>query len=68
LEDEDTKMPEQSRVTAQIMRNLGQHKAIEDRQPSTRCEEMLRLHQNQVFDAISHTEEGGPQSPSEGHA
>ena len=43
-EDVDTKLPEQRRVTAQIMRNWEQHKAIEDKPPSSRSEKMLRLH------------------------
>ena len=40
------------------MRNWEQHKAIEDRPPSSRCEKMLRVHRTQLFDAISRTEEG----------
>ena len=33
-EDEGTKLPDQRRITAQIMRNWEQHKAIVDKPPS----------------------------------
>ena len=57
-EDEDTKLPEKRRVTAQIMRKWEQHKAIEDKPPISRSEKMLRLHRAQLFDAITRTDEG----------
>ena len=46
------------RVTTQIMRNWEQHNAIADKPPSSRSEEMLRLHRAQHFDAITRTDEG----------
>lgn len=58
-EDEDaSQLPQQRHVTAQVMRHRVQHKAIKDRPPSTRCAQMLALHQTQVIDAIFCTEEG----------
>jgi hypothetical protein len=39
------------------MRNWEQHKAIEDKPPSSRSEKMLRLHRTQLFDAITRTDE-----------
>ena len=57
-EDEDTKLPEQSLVTAQIMRNWAQHKAIEAVLPNARAAEMHRLHKAQKFDAVTRTDDG----------
>ena len=57
-DDYASKLPEQRRVTAQIMRHWEQHKAIEDRPTSPRCAKMRALHRDQVFNAITRTEEG----------
>ena len=60
-EDEDTKLPEQRRITAQIMRNWAQHKAVEDVPSNPRIAEMdrlARLHRAQAFDAVTRTDEG----------
>ena len=54
-EDENTTLPEQRRVTAQITRNWKQHKAIEDRPPRARGDQ---LHRAQLFDAITRADQG----------
>ena len=58
LLEDASKLPEQRRVSAQIMRHCVQHKAIEDSPPSSRCVKMLALHRALVIDAISLAEEG----------
>ena len=45
-----SQLPEQRRVTAHIMRHWLKQKAIKDRTPSSRCEQMLALHRAQVID------------------
>ena len=51
--DEDaSKLLEQCRVTAQILRHWAQHTAIEDKPPSATSAQMLALQRAQVIDAI----------------
>ena len=57
-EDESTALPDQRRVTVQIMRNWEQHLTIQDNPPSSRCAELDRMHRSQAIDAISRTQEG----------
>ena len=57
-EDEDTKLPEQRRITAQIMRNWAPHMVIEAVPPNARTAKKLSLHKAQKFNAVTRTDEG----------